>query len=59
MRDVWILLVMSLITSLITMIQCTILFAKRDKDDIISTIAACAASLTVVFLVAIAFIFPR
>ena len=59
MREVWILLVMSLITSLITMIQCTILFAKRDKDDIISTIAACAASLTFVFLVAIAFIFPR
>ena len=59
MREVWILLVMSLITSLITMIQCTILFAKRDKDDITSTIAACAASLTVVFLVAIAFIFPR
>ena len=59
MRDVWILLVMSLITSLITMIQCTILFAKRDKDDFISTIAACAASLTVVFLVAMAFIFPR
>ena len=59
MRDIWILLIMSLITSLITMIQCTILFAKRDEDDFISTIAACAASLTVVFLVAIAFIFPR
>ena len=59
MRDVWILLVMSLITSLITMIQCTILFAKRDKDDIISTIAVCAASLTLIFLVAMAFIFPR
>ena len=59
MREVWILLVMSLITSLITMIQCTILFAKRDKDDIISTIAVCAASLTLIFLVAMAFIFPR
>lgn len=59
MREVWILLVMSLITSLITMIQCTILFAKKDKDDIISTIAACAASLTLVFLVAMALIFPR
>ena len=59
MRDVWILLMMSLITSLITMIQCTILFAKRDKDDIISTIAVCAASLTIVFLTAMVFIFPR
>ena len=59
MREVWILLMMSLITSLITMIQCTILFAKRDKDDITSTIAVCAASLTLIFLVAIAFIFPR
>ena len=59
MRDVWILLVMSLITSFITMIQCIILFAERDKDDIVSTIAVCAANLTFIFLVAIAFIFPR
>ena len=59
MRDMWILLMMSLITSLITMIQCTILFTKRDKDDITSTIAVCAASLTLIFLVAMVFIFPR
>ena len=59
MRAMWILLVKGLITSLITMIQCTILFAKRDEDDIISIIAACAASLTFTFLVAMAFIFPR
>ena len=59
MRDVWILLVMSLITSLIALVQSIVLFAKRDEDDIVSIIAASATSLTFVFLVAMAFTFPR
>ena len=59
MRDAWILLVMSLITSLITLAQSVILFAKTNEDNVASTITVCAASLTLIFLVTMAFVFPR
>lgn len=59
MRDAWILLVMSLITSVIALVQSIVLFAKTDEDNIASVTAVCAASLTVIFLTAMAFIFPR
>lgn len=58
MRDVWILLVMSLITSVMTMVQSINVFAKTD-DNVASIIVVCAASLTFIFLVTMAFIFPR
>lgn len=59
MRDAWILLVMSLITSLIALVQSIVLFAETDKDNIANVVAVCAASLTFIFLTAMAFIFPR
>ena len=59
MRDAWILLVMSLITSVIALVQNIVLFAKTDEDNVASIVAVCASSLTFIFLVAMAFIFPR